>query len=173
NGNLTIVADENRNHSFLDDTTRIINTIFPKKIPTIVEVELLPSVRIDGIEEYYKDAKHKSSLPIILFPFVEKNSANQTDTTFHLGLISGQYFTGTFKYKRKKYEVAVRNSMLPFINYNTRHFDIKLNSFNGDSFSKNTVPTYHLGDSIKLGKATFVIKDISPFLEHITMKRAK
>ena len=173
-GNLTVVADRNRNNSFLDDSVYIIKPVFPYKAPTIDDLELLPAVRFDNIEEYYKNSKHKSSLTIVPFPFVERNSIGNPDSTFHLRIISGQYFTGTFKYKGKKYTVAVRNSMLPFINYNPRFFDIKFTPDIDDPlFPKYDRLKYHLGDSIKLDNASFIIKSISPFLKDISFKKIK
>lgn len=172
-GDLKLVADKNRNYSFFDDSIYSIKQVFPNKIPSIADIELLPTIRINNIKEYYKKSKRESSLVLQPFPFIVKHSTTgQSDTAFHLGVISGQYVTGTFQYKSKKYEVLIRNTMLPFINYNTRFFDVKvIPPVDDPLFSKYNDLTYHLGDTIKLDKKFFIIKKISPFLKHITFKK--
>ncbi|MCU7551344.1 hypothetical protein OCK74_19640, partial [Chitinophagaceae bacterium LB-8] len=90
------------------------------------------------------------------------------------GIISIDYVTGDFKFKGKKYKVAARNELLPYLYFDPQLVMIKFaEAHDTPAFqkTKGEMRTYFVGDTVQLRKHQFIIKEVSPLLENITIQR--
>ncbi len=110
NGDCVIVADENNNNRFSDDSIHVLKNWFNSKDK--IQSNKLPRVTIKNLVSNYSNNKVTFSQEISLRPF-KKDSTIIINGSFSeemgLYLISSDYLIGRFKAYGVNYKMAVRN----------------------------------------------------------------
>ncbi|MCU7549236.1 hypothetical protein OCK74_08920 [Chitinophagaceae bacterium LB-8] len=179
-GRYVIVADQNNNKSFTDDSLFVMAGLIPNYVSSRSMLDTLPHVKINNIKAHYNGAIQTLSLNLILKPGIINPDEPSIDVSevngMRLILYSFEHVTGLFKYKGKKYKVSVGNQMQPYRDYNQRYIVVKFNPMRKGAVLKDQNPRllYDKGDTLfSLGKQQFIIKNISPTLDEITIQQLK
>jgi len=177
-GTYAVVADQNNNKSFTDDSVFVVNQ--PQENYFVVGTKRLagyPHVTIENLKSYYNGEVGTFSLNLILEPYIFNQFDEDRARRFlSLTVKSIDYVTGDFKFKGKKYKVAARNALLPFLYFDPQLVKIKFaDAKDTTAFqkTKGEMRTHFVGDTVQLRKHQFVIKEVSPLLDEITIQWLK
>jgi|GEM_PF-2566991 len=173
-GQYIVVADENNNNSFLDDSVRMVIPITGKKTEDVIV--MLPTVRIKNLQGVNEGNVFTFSVTIELRPTVNVDTTDTGMSHLYLNVVSSEYFTGQFRYHFKRHKLAARNTVYPLLSNKQHHIAIKFANGREDSaFLKhwNYRPEYRSGDTLVLGRQMFFIKKISPLVSEVTLQPLK
>lgn len=171
NGEYVVIADENNNNSFLDDSLRRVEPIIGKSKSDMATKPT--SIRITNLRGYDKEGVFMFSATVDLQPVVASEAPRPAYYDFYLNLLSSESAMGYFRYKGKSHKVAMRNCGFPIFNNKPEFELLKFAAGNEDSaFLKrwNTRPEYRVGDTVALAKHVFLIKDASSLQASVTLK---
>jgi thiol-disulfide isomerase/thioredoxin len=173
-GEYLLVADENNNNSFSDDSIRTIKN--PIRTNKLTDTETYPIIQIRNLEAFYNGSIKHFNARIEVRPTIIVDSTKTPDTRFYVHSVTSENFTGRFRFKGKTYKVAAGNTKHPVRSNKQEHIKVKFAEGKEDSaFQKYwyTRPEYYKDDTALIGKRAFVIKQVSPFFETITLKPLK
>jgi hypothetical protein len=175
-GSYALVADQNNNKYFTDDQVYVFNNIQENyHVVGTKRLASFPHVTINNVKSYYNGAVSTFSHNLILEPTLfnfDQDSARKLS----LSVISAEYMTGNFKFKGKKYRVAVRNALLPHLYFDPQLVKIKFAEAKDTTAfqkTKGDCPTHYIGDTVQLRNKQFVIKNVSPYLDYLTIQRLR
>lgn len=173
-GEYLVVADENNNNTFEDDTLRSVVPIVGK---TKVDNGTSPTnIRITNLKGYGNETVFTFSTVVSLQPMVASVAPRPANYDFYLNLLSSESTIGHIRHKGKTHLVAMRNCGFPIYNDRPEFEMLKFAAGNEDSaFLKrwNTRPEYRVGDTVVLGKRVFLIEDASSLHASVTLKRLR
>jgi hypothetical protein len=172
-GKYLVIADQNKNKSFSDDSAFIFNKVNENLIVNTAGLDSFPQIEVSNVKSYYDKKIRTFSHHLVIEPILSyDNNEQENRNALTLRIASIEYKTGVFKYKGSKYKVAVRNALLPYLYFDPRVIKIKFaDAADTSAFQKTggRQPTYYIGDTVLLGKHLFKIKKVSPLLNKITV----
>lgn len=165
--NIIIIPDENNNNRMNDDPVFMLNkNDLPSK--QFNSLETLPLIQINNLQAIYQGEKYNFSKKLYLLP--------DTIRTKHLTLqlISNEQFKGRFVYKGKRYIIRAKYINSGRFSIDSRFANIiidRANKRRRDKYAANE--KLHINDTLITGRHTFIIQNISPFLDSIILSPIK
>ncbi len=170
-GEYIVIADENNNNSFSDDSVRTVIPITGKKTQDVHAT--LPAVRINNLQGVNEGNVFTFSTTVQLRPTMNVDATDTGTPHLYLNLVSSEYFTGQFRYSSKQFKIAVRDKLYPLLSNEPHRLAVKLADGKDDSaFLRqwNYRPEYRSGDTMVSGRKVFFTKKVSPLLSEITLQ---
>jgi hypothetical protein len=172
-GKYLVIADQNNNKAFMDDSVYTFNKINENLIVSTAGLDSFPQVAVKNAKSYFNKKVYTFTHHLIIEPILSYDLNNQENkNALTLRVISAEFKTGTFKFKGNKYKVAARNALLPYLYYDPRAIKIKFaDAADTTAFQKinGRQLTYYIGDTVTLDHHTFKIKKVSPLLNKVTI----
>jgi hypothetical protein len=176
-GKYIVIADQNNNKVFKDDSVYVFNRVNENLIVSTAGLDSFPQIAVENVRSYYNKKIINFTHHLVVEPILSYDLNNQEfRNALTLRVISAEYKTGTFKWRGKKYKVAVRNALLPYLYYDPRAIKVKFaNAADTTAFQKvgGRQLTYYIGDTVRLGEQNFMIKNVSPLLDKIKISPIK
>ena len=164
NGDCIIIADENNNNQFSDDSVFVFRNWFYRN--ERINNDSLPTVTFSNLISNYDNKQIVFSASVRIKPLKRDTTLKANGRSLlemRPSLISAGYLMGKFKVNGKKYKIAVRNLSPKYIfdNRNTiiaiaaqkRPFDFQI--------KRDVSSLYHIGETINLGKRSVELNEIS------------
>jgi hypothetical protein len=176
-GQYLVVPDLNNNKHFSDDSVFVFDRINENQIVSTKGLDSFPHIKVDNVRSYYNKKVRRFSHRLIIEPVLFHEVGEQENrNALTLRVASVEYRKGSFRYKGKRYQVAARNALLPYLYFDPRVIKIKFaDAGDPSAFQKSggRLPTYFVGDTVLLGQHQVVIKKVAPLLNKIKFQTVR